>query len=126
MGSNLSYWLITESSKIISKTSVKHITRDDYLQAEIKVEIDQFNHHIDESLDDANFVVGEGKFDSMYLKDIKDDNHLGICHTNNLNTPTAAEYNDMHTDDRPDDDDEEAIDKYLNVELIMDIGTNDE
>jgi hypothetical protein len=33
----------------------------------------------------------------------------------------------MHTDKRPeDDDDKEAIDKYLNVELIMNMGTNDE
>ena len=56
VGSNLSYWLITASSKIISKTSVKHITRDDYLQAEIKMEIDQFNRCIDESLDNANFI----------------------------------------------------------------------
>ena len=128
VGSDLSYWLITESSKIISKTSVEHVTRDDYLQAEIKTEIDWFNHCIDESLDDANFIVdSEGEFYSMYLEDIEDDHHLGICHANNLNTPTAAEYDDMHTtDDRPDDDDEEAIHKYLNVELIMDVGTNDE
>jgi hypothetical protein len=127
VGSDLSYWLITESGKIISKTSVEHVTRDDYLQAEIKAEIDRFNRRIEESLDDANFVVdGEGEFDSMYLEDIDDENHLGIRHANDLNTPTAAEYDDMHTDDRPDDDDEEAIDKYLNVELIMDVGTNDE
>ena len=52
--------------------------------------------------------------------------HLGICQANELNMPTATEYDDMHTDDRPDDDDEEAVDKYLNVELIMDVGTNDE
>ena len=101
--------------------------RDDYLQVEIKAEIDWFNHCIEESLDDAHFMVdGEGEFDSMYLEDILDENHLGIQHANDLNTPTAAEYDDMHTDDRPDDDDEEAIDKYLNVELIMDVGTNDE
>ena len=75
----------------------------------------------------ADFVVdGEGEFDSMYLEDIEDTDHLGIRQANDLNTPTAAEYDDMHTDDRPDDDDEEAIDKYLNVELIMDVGTNDE
>jgi hypothetical protein len=127
VGSDLSYWLITESGKIISKTSVEHVTRDDYLQVEIKAEIDRFNRRIEESLDDANFVVdGEGEFDSMYLEDIEDEDHLGIRHANDLNTPTAAEYDDMHTDDRPDDDDEEAIDKYLNVELIMDVGTNDE
>ena len=94
---------------------------------EIKAEIDWFSHHIKESLDDANFVVdGEGEFDSMYLEDIEDMDHLGICQANDLNTPTAAEYNNMHTDDRPDDDDDKAINKYLNVELIMDVGTNDE
>ena len=126
MGSNLSYWLITESGKIISKTSVEHVTRDDYLQV-IKAEIDQFNHCIDESLDDASFIVdGEGEFDSMYLEGIKDDNHLCIHHANDLNTLTAMEYDDMHTDDRPDDDEEEAINKYLNIELIMGVGTNDE
>ena len=55
VGSDLSYWLITESGKIISKTSVEHITRDDYLEVEIKAEIDWFNRCIKESLDDANF-----------------------------------------------------------------------
>jgi hypothetical protein len=62
----------------------------------------------------------------MYLEDIEDTDHLGIRQAHDLNTPTAAEYDDMHTDDRPDDDDEKAVDKYLNVELIMDVGTNDE
>ena len=123
----MSYWLITENGKIISKTSVEHVTQDDYLQVEIQAEINQFNRWIEESLDDANFVVdGEGEFDSMYLKDIEDMDHLGICHANDLNTPTATEYDDMHTDDRLDDDDEDAIDKYLNVELIMDVRSNDE
>jgi hypothetical protein len=32
----------------------------------------------------------------------------------------------MVTPERPEDDDEEAIDKYLNVELIMNTGTNNE
>jgi hypothetical protein len=94
---------------------------------EIKAEIDRFNRQIEESLDDANFVVdGESEFDSMYLEDIEDTDHLGIRQAHDLNTPTAAEYDDMHTNDRPDDDDEKAVDKYLNVELIMDVGTTDE
>ena len=123
----MSYWLITENGKIISKTSVEHVTRDDYLQAEIKTEINRFNCWIEESLDDANFIVDdEGEFDSMYLEDTEDTDHLGICQANDLNTPTATEYDDMHTDDRPNDDDEEAIDKYLNIELIMDVRSNNE
>jgi hypothetical protein len=45
---------------------------------------------------------------------------------NDANTPSPDEYGDMNIDERPEDDDEEAIDKYLNVELIMNMGTNDE
>ena len=37
------YWLITESGKIISKTSVEHVTRNDYLQEDLKKEIEEFN-----------------------------------------------------------------------------------
>jgi hypothetical protein len=32
----------------------------------------------------------------------------------------------MLIEERPEEDDEEAVDKYLNVELIMNAGTNDE
>ena len=32
VGSDLCYWLITEIGKIISKTSVEHVTCNDYLQ----------------------------------------------------------------------------------------------
>ena len=41
-------------------------------------------------------------------------------------TPTEAEYGDMVTDERPDEDDEEVIDKCINAELIMDVGTDNE
>jgi hypothetical protein len=54
VGSDMSYWLITESGKIISKTSVKHVIRDDYLQADKWKEIDDFNLRLEASLDDAN------------------------------------------------------------------------
>jgi Reverse transcriptase (RNA-dependent DNA polymerase) len=128
VGSDLSYWLITEGGKIISKTSVEHVTRDDYLQVDKKAEIDEFNERLEESLNDENFVVeGEGEFDSMYLEDIDDDTNAGVIREEDLHsTPSVDDYGDMHVDDRPEDDDEEAIDKYLNAELIMNVGTNDE
>jgi hypothetical protein len=66
VGSDLCYWLRTESGKIIAKMSVKHVTHDDYLQADKKAKIKAFNQRLEESLDDANFVIdGEGEFDSM-------------------------------------------------------------
>ena len=127
VGSDLSYWLITESGKIISKTSVEHVTRDDYLQEDKKAEIEEFNRRLEESLNDDNFVIeGEGEFDSMYLDDIDNDENPGVVYADENQTPSHEDYGDMHVDERPEDDDEEAVDKYLNVELIMNMGTNNE
>ena len=61
----------------------------------------------------------------MYLDDIEEDENPGVIYTNE-NMPSLKDYDDMITDDQPDDDDEEAIDKYLNIELMMNMGTNDE
>ena len=40
------------------------------------------------------------------------------------NIPSDEEYGDMLFDERPEDDDEDAIDKYIGMELIMDAGTD--
>ena len=40
------------------------------------------------------------------------------------NIPSDQEYGDMLFDERPEDDDEDAIDKYIGMELIMDAGTD--
>jgi hypothetical protein len=83
VGSNLRYWLITESRKIISKTSIEHVTRDDYLQADKKKEIETFNCALKTLLDDANFIVdGDGEFDSLNLQDIDNDYNSGVRHDN--------------------------------------------
>jgi hypothetical protein len=79
VGSNPSYCLITESGKIISKTSVEHVTRDNYLQADKKKEIEPSNSTLETSLDDANFIIdGDGEFDSLYLQVIDDDYNSGV------------------------------------------------
>jgi hypothetical protein len=98
VGSDLCYWLITESGKIIAKTSVEHVTRDDYLQVDKKAEIDEFNRRLGESLNDANFAIeGEGEFKSMYLDDIEEDENPGVAYMGDANTPTDEEYGDMVT-----------------------------
>jgi hypothetical protein len=62
----------------------------------------------------------------LYLQDIDDDLHSGIRRDEDKTTLTPEDYGDMHTDNRTDDDDdEEAVDNHLNVELIVNMGTND-
>ena len=126
VGSDLCYWLITESGQLISKTSVEHVVRDDYLQEDTKRKISEFNEKIESRLDDANFMIeGDGNSTMMYLEDIDDDDNPGIASQQGL-TPSKSEYDDMNIEERPEGDDEQAIDKYLNAELILDVGTNGE
>ena len=74
VGSEMCYWLITESGKLISKTLVEHVTRDGMLASGIKQQIDIFNTKLEERLDDTSFMVdGVAGFDSAYLDEIKDD-----------------------------------------------------
>ena len=121
------YWLITESGKLISKTSVEHVTCDDMLVPGTKQQINIFNAKPEERLDDTSFMVdGVSGFDSAYLDDIKDDQeNPGVVSDRGI-TPTDEDYGDMITGERPEADDEEAVDKYLNVELILDIGSANE
>ena len=92
--------MITETGKIISKTSVEHVTRDDYLQTDKRAEIEEFNRRLEESLDDANFVIeGEGEFESMYLDDIEEDENPGVAYMYDANTPSPEDYDDMLTAD---------------------------
>ena len=96
------------------------------IQTDTKAEIKAFNFCLEESLNGANFAVdGEPRFENMYLEDAEDDHNAGMHHGDEANTPTDAEYDDMHMYEWPDDD-KEAIDQYLNIKLIMDIGTNNE
>ena len=59
--SDMSYYrLTTESGKIISKYLMSYVNHDNYLQANRKKEVQNFNRRIEASLDDANFINGGG------------------------------------------------------------------
>ena len=93
-----------------------------YKRKEIK---DFLNHRLEASLDDPNLIInGKGEFNSLYLQDINNDLNSGVRHEEDKTTPDSADYGDMHTEKRPEDDHKEAVDKYLNVKLIMNVGTN--
>ena len=131
VGSRMCYWLITQSGKLISKTSVRHVTRTDYQEAEVKRRIDEFNTKFEERMDDTNFTVKDDPFSREWWDDSADsvdqmDSNYGVVR-NDENIPTDEEYGDMFMEDRPDDDEEEElIDKYLNMELRLDVGSGDE
>ena len=69
-------------------------------------------------------IEGDGKFDSMYLDDIDDDDDNAGVAANQGITPTEEEYGDMLASERPEADDEEAVDTYLNAELCFDLSSS--
>ncbi len=108
----------------MSSTSVEHVTQDDYLQADIKKKIEDFGVALNERLDDANFQLdSDADFEGLTLEDIELDDNPGV---QSGVTPSDEDYDDMLVEPRPEADEEDAIDKYLTAELIMDVGTDNE
>jgi Reverse transcriptase (RNA-dependent DNA polymerase) len=124
VGSDLCYWLLLESGNVIARTTVQHVTREDLLNDDVKVEVNRFDQAVCERLNEQGFLAQNADA-SFFLQDEDDNSGLGAA---TVTTPTDAEYGDMLTADalESDDIDEEAIDKYLNAELIFDVGTGSE
>jgi hypothetical protein len=94
------------------------------LHEDIKKRIEDFDKKLKGGLDDSNFILqGEDNVDLRFLEDIVDDNSIGAIGEKCI-MPTDEEYGDMLVEERPEEDDE-AIDKYLNMELTLGVGTDD-
>jgi hypothetical protein len=87
--------------------------------------IEKFNEKLEECLDNTNVILqGENGVDLKFLEDLVDDNGINAMTEGDI-MPMDEEYGDMLVDECPDED-EEAMDKNLNMELTMDIGMDDE
>jgi hypothetical protein len=125
VGSDLCYWIVTDSGQVVSKTSVEHVTHDDYLNEDTKAKVKEFEKKLGECLDDSNFILqGEDNVDLNMLEDL-DDERIGTIMEDGI-TLMEEEYDGMIVEERPKADDKEALDKYLNMELRMGAGTDDE
>ncbi len=119
IGSDMCYWILTVSGKIIARTTVQHVTREDLLDQHLGDKIKEFDKALEIRMDDTNFVNDKG--DDFYINDIKEADEA--AHGNGSNTPTDKEYGDMLTEDCPkqDDIDDAAYDKYIGAEVMMDV-----
>ena len=52
IGSDMCYWLITESGQIISKSSVQHVIKDNFLNPNVKEAIEKINKKLVEKLNE--------------------------------------------------------------------------
>jgi hypothetical protein len=125
MSSDLCYQIVTDSAQVVLKTSVEHVTHNDYLNEDTKAKVKEFEMKLGEHLDDSNFIL-QG-VDDVNLKMLEDLDDKGIgAMVEDAITLMEEEYDDMLVQEHPKDDDEEAVDKYLNMELRMGTGMDDE
>ncbi len=122
---DLYHWLVTDSGQVLLKTLKEHLTCNDYLHEGTRKKIEKFNEKLEECLDNTNVILqGENGVDLKFLEDLVDDNGINAMTEGDI-MPMDEEYGDMLVDECPDED-EEAMDKNLNMELTMDIGMDDE
>jgi hypothetical protein len=101
------------------------VTRDDYLNEDTKAKVKEFEKKLGKRHDDSNFILqGEDYVDLKMLEDL-DDEGIGTVMEDGI-TLMEEEYDGMIVEECPKADDEEALDKYLNMELRMGAGTDDE
>jgi hypothetical protein len=84
---------VTDTGKLVSNSSVQQVTRDDYLQEDIKKQIDELNKKLKERLNDKNFLLFNEGFQGMYIEDIEDlmESHSSVIHEE-TNTPSDEDY----------------------------------
>jgi hypothetical protein len=121
VGSDLYYWLLLlPSGKVIARTTVQHVMREDILNKDVRRNVEAFDRNVEERLNDQGFMDQDPNA-TFFLPD-----EDVICRTGGVTTtPAAKKGGDMLTPDalEANDVDDEVLDKYLNTELILDMGT---
>ena len=116
VGSDMTYWILTESGKVIARSTVQHITTTDMATDDMKVKIATFDANLLTRLDDENFQIALPNH-MFYLQDDDGD----TAQSDLQNTPSDADYGDMILEDKPDADEVEfdCFDQYLGAEFLI-------
>jgi len=66
VGSDLSYWLLLGSGKIVSRTNVQHVTQSDMRDDILKQRIDEFEETLEEQINDEDFIPRKRMWTSIW------------------------------------------------------------
>ena len=70
VGNDLTYWILTEHGNVNARSTVQHVTLEDWTNPDKRVKIQQFNEAIRQRLDPkSHYVQHEGVVHGMYLQD---------------------------------------------------------
>ena len=116
VGSDMTYWILTESGRVIARSTVQHITITDMATDAIRARVSIFDATLLTRLSDDNFHI-EHPNPVFYLQDDIDVDDASAV----ANIPADAEYGDMNQPAKLDADDIEfdSFDQYLNSEFMV-------
>ena len=116
VGSDMTYWVLTESGRVIARSTVQHVTITDMATDAIRDRVSNFDATLLTRLSDDNFQI-EHPNSVFYLQDDVD-----VPDTQPVDAiPTDAEYGDMIQPARCEADDIEfdSFDQYLSAEFVV-------
>ena len=118
VGSALCYWVLTKSGKVISSTTVQHVTQGDNAHQDTHHRIQVFDVAVQEHLSDTNLVSNDIEGASLYIQDYSlpvPPCCIGVV-------PSDTEYGDMIYEEAPEDDTHDNLDNYIHAQLVLDAG----
>jgi len=119
VGSDMCYWILTEAGKVLSSTTVQHVTSADTTNPETQRLITMFTTNVHRRLDDANFTDDSPAPDGYpYIQDVY---NVPEPHYRRGLVPSDTEYGDqlaesIEADDHPD------LDTFIHANLLLDVG----
>ena len=120
VGSDLRYWLLLQSGKVIARTTVQYVVHEDVLNDDVKRQIERFNTAIEDRLSEDGFLNPDVQ--DFFMQDEDDTYADGGA------VPPDEDYGDMLVPEALEADEigDDVIDKYSNAELVFDVGTGSE
>jgi hypothetical protein len=96
ISSDLCYWLLLESGKIIARTTLQHVVRKDYLNNNVKLEIERFDRSVEDQLSVQNIALNDQN--AFCIQDEPDDVPTVTREENygNMNLPDTPEADNVN------------------------------
>ena len=115
VGSDMTYWVLTESGRVIARSTVQHVTLTDMATDAIRNRVSTFDAALLTRLNDDNFHIDHPN-PVFYLQDDIDVDDSAVA-----NIPADAEYGDMIQPAKIEADEIEfdSFDQYLNAEFTV-------
>ena len=117
VGSALCYYILTEKATVVSRTSVQHITKEEFETLDMKGRVSDYHESLNRHIDATSEYVNEENGDDF----IKDDVPVPMGYEDDgdyFGLPKALDIDDV-IDSENDRTQSDTYDKYIGAEIVL-------